>query len=233
MHTQQQIQNNLTILQENIAQSLNKSGRTSEQLRLVAVSKTHPISSIENAVSSGLLIFGENRMQEALTKIPLLPDSLEWHFIGHLQKNKVRYCPSSFQWIHSIDSSELVQLLEKRCANTQQPLKALIQVNLSQESTKGGVWEWEELCRVAETLLSCQWLQWKGLMTIAAPQAGETKIRHTFATLYQWKEKLVQEFGNQEECTELSMGMSSDYGWAIEEGATLIRIGSAIFGERC
>ncbi len=232
MQTQEQIQNSLTILQENILQAAHKSGRTPEEIQVVAVSKTHPVSTIEQAVGAGQVIFGENRMQEALKKIPALPASLEWHFIGHLQKNKARYCPGKFQWIHSVDSAELVQMLEKRCANTQQKMKALVQVNLSKESTKGGVWEWEALRHLAENLLSCQWLEWKGLMTIAAPKAGETEIRRTFSTLYQWKEKLVQEFGNQKDCTELSMGMSSDYGWAIEEGATLIRIGSAIFGER-
>lgn len=232
MECKQHIQENLKILKDKIVEAVQKSGRTPEDVQLIAVSKTFPPPLIQAAFEAGQWRFGENRMQDALQKIPQLPESLEWHFVGHLQKNKARQCPGNFQWIHSIDSSDLIHALEKRCELEQQEIKGLLQVNLSQEATKGGVLAWDDLCRLTEILLEGRWLKLKGLMTIADPLDNEKATRQTFATLGQWRERLVQKFGNQEECTELSMGMSSDYLWAIEEGATLIRIGSAIFGKR-
>ena len=232
MESHQQIQENLKNLNEKIFETIQKSGRKQEEVQLIAISKTFPVPMIQAAFEGGQWRFGENRIQEALEKIPLLPESLEWHLVGHLQKNKARHCPGRFQWIHSIHSSELVHMLEKRCEKEQEEIKVLIQANLSRESTKSGVWQWDDLCQVAESLLSCHWIKLKGLMTIADPRDNEKDTRQTFATLYQWRERLVQKYGNRKECTELSMGMSSDYSWAIEEGATFIRIGSAIFGER-
>ena len=228
----QQIQDNLQKLHDQIAQALSKAGRGLQDVQLIAVSKTFPPTLVQAAFDAGQVCFGENRIQEALEKIPALPASLEWHLVGHLQKNKARFCPGNFQWIHSLDSQELVEKLEKRCAQEQQTLKGLIQINLSGESSKQGLWEWDELCRLTESMLACQWLQLKGLMTIAEANVGEKKTRATFEKLREWKRSLVARFGNEEECTELSMGMSSDYRWAIAEGATLIRIGSAIFGQR-
>ena len=232
MEIDHQIQENLQILLQKIAAATKKSRRSHEDVKLIAVSKTFPVSMIQTAFEAGQWRFGENRIQDALEKIPQLPESLEWHFVGHLQKNKARQCPGKFHWIHSIDSLDLVKVLEKRCALEQQEIKVLIQINLSQESTKSGVLEWDDLCVLTENLLGCRWLKFKGLMTIAYPQDNEKKTRQSFATLCRWREHLVQKFGNPEECTELSMGMSADFLWAIEEGATLIRVGSAIFGKR-
>ncbi len=228
----QQIKANLEKIRREIQASVQISGRHTEEVRLIAVSKTFPAAAIEAAMAAGQWQFGENRVQEALEKIPLLSRDIEWHLVGHLQKNKARHCPGKFQWIHSIDSSQLVDALEKRCQQSQSVIKVLIQVNLSRESSKWGIWEWDELCRLVEHLLSCQCLQLKGLMTMADHQANEKETRKIFATLYQWRERLIRHFGIQKDCTELSMGMSSDYKWAIEEGATFIRIGSAIFGRR-
>ncbi|MBF0280115.1 MAG: YggS family pyridoxal phosphate-dependent enzyme [SAR324 cluster bacterium] len=232
MENDHSIQANLILLKQKITESALRSGRTEKDVQLVAVSKTFPVPMIREAFEAGQWRFGENRIQDALQKIPLLPESLEWHFVGHLQKNKARQCPGNFQWIHSIDSTELVKTLEKRCELEKKNINALIQVNLSKETTKSGLLEWDDLCTVAEEILGCRWLKLKGLMTIADPQDSEKDTRKTFAMLAHWRERLVQKFGNQEECTELSMGMSADYLWAIEEGATLIRIGSAIFGKR-
>lgn len=226
-----QIQDNLKKLHEQMAHALSKAGRASQEVKLIAISKTFPADQVQAAFEAGQLCFGENRIQEALEKIPALPASLEWHLVGHLQKNKARFCPGNFQWIHSLDSQELVERLEKRCAQEQQQINGLIQVNLSGESSKQGIWEWDDLCRLTESMLACQWVKLKGLMTLAEANVGEKKTRATFEKLRQWKTCLVEQFGN-EECTELSMGMSSDYPWAIAEGATFIRIGSAIFGQR-
>lgn len=232
MDPAQQIEENLKQLDAQISDAMQKVGRKRDEVRLIAVSKTFPIARVQSAFQAGQLCFGENRIQEALEKIPALPASLEWHLVGHLQKNKARFCPGNFQWIHSIDSLELIQQLEKRCAQAQQKMQGLIQINLSQESSKQGVWAWEDLCQLTEKMLACHWLKLRGLMTIAEANVSEKKTRTTFAMLRQWQERLVRTFGNQEECTELSMGMSADYPWAIAEGATLIRIGSAIFGQR-
>ena len=226
----QQIKANLEKLHQEIQESAQKCGRSKEEIRLIAVSKTFPAAAIEAATAAGQWRFGENRVQEALEKFPLLPEEIEWHLVGHLQRNKARHCPGRFQWIHSIDSLQLVDVLEKRSQQAQKNIKVLIQINLSRESSKQGIWEWDELCRLVEHLLSCRSLQLKGLMTMANLQSNEKETRKIFATLYQWKERLVQKFGNQQDCKELSMGMSSDYQWAIAEGATFVRIGSAIFG---
>lgn len=226
------IADNLKQLNETILETIHQTGRKEDDVKLIAVSKTHPSEIIQIAHNQGQWRFGENRIQDAIEKVPQLPDSIEWHFIGHLQKNKAKFCPGNFQWIHSIDSDVLVQTLEKRCALTQDKINVLIQANLTQETTKSGVRGWDDLCHIAERLMSCQWLTLRGLMTIADPQSNEQETRQTFATLFQWKEKLTQKFDNEAECNELSMGMSSDYSWAIQEGATLIRVGSAIFGPR-
>ena len=232
MLSQQPIKANLDKLHQEIRESAQKCGRRMEEVRLIAISKTFPAAAVEAAFAAGQWRFGENRAQEAIGKIPLLPQDIEWHLVGHLQRNKVRHCLGKFQWIHSIDSMQLVDALEKRGQQYQVSTKVLVQVNLTRESTKTGIREWDDLCCLVEHLLSCRSLQFKGLMTMANPQSNEKETRKIFATLYQWRERLARRFGNQQTITELSMGMSSDYKWAIEEGATFIRIGSAIFGTR-
>ncbi len=151
--------------------------------------------------------------------------------IGHLQKNKARFCPGRFDWIHSIDSQELLELLEKQCALQSQPIQILLQANLSQENSKSGVSDYDNLCRLLEKAQDCQWLSCRGLMTMAAATDDANEIRRTFAQLRTWLEKLRNEF-TLATFTELSMGMSSDYRIAIAEGATMIRLGTALFGER-
>lgn len=228
----QTLQTNLQRLNETIQNAIDQAKRKPEEVQLIAVSKTHPVSLIQAVFDAGQWRFGENKVQDAIQKIPELPDSIEWHFIGSLQKNKARYCPGNFQWIHSIDSVDLVNALEKRCVGQQTTINVLIQANLSQETSKHGVWEWDELCRITDRLGECQGLRLRGLMTMAAPNVGEVETRKTFAQLREWKERLAKQFGIENACTELSMGMSSDYQWAIQEGATLVRVGSAIFGAR-
>ena len=222
----------LTELSAELAELATEAGRSPEEIKLIAVSKTHPSELIAEAFQAGQVRFGENRVQEASEKIERLQNpGIEWHLIGHLQKNKARFCPGRFDWIHSIDSQELLELLEKQCALQSQPIQILLQANLSQENSKSGVSDYDNLCRLLEKAQDCQWLSCRGLMTMAAATDDANEIRRTFTQLRTWLEKLRNEF-TLTTFTELSMGMSSDYRIAIAEGATMIRLGTALFGER-
>ena len=222
----------LTELSTELAELATQAGRSPEEIKLIAVSKTHPSELIAEAFQAGQVRFGENRVQEASEKIKKLQNpGIEWHLIGHLQKNKARFCPGRFDWIHSVDSQELLELLEKQCALQSQPIQILLQANLSQEDSKSGVSDYDNLCRLLEKTQGCQWLRCRGLMTMAAATDDANKIRKTFSQLRTWLEKLRNEF-TLTTFTELSMGMSSDYRIAIAEGATMVRLGTALFGER-
>ena len=222
----------LTELSAELAELATEAGRSPEEIKLIAVSKTHPSELIAEAFQAGQVRFGENRVQEASEKIERLQNpGIEWHLIGHLQKNKARFCPGRFDWIHSVDSQELLELLEKQCALQSQPIQILLQANLSQEDSKSGVSDYDNLCRLLEKTQGCQWLHCRGLMTMAAATDDANKIRKTFSQLRTWLEKLRNEF-TLTTFTELSMGMSSDYRIAIAEGATMVRLGTALFGER-
>jgi len=222
----------LTELSAELSELATQAGRSPEEIKLIAVSKTHPSELIAEAFQAGQVRFGENRVQEASEKIERLQNpGIEWHLIGHLQKNKARFCPGRFDWIHSVDSQELLELLEKQCALQSQPIQILLQANLSQEDSKSGVSDYDNLCRLLEKTQGCQWLRCRGLMTMAAATDDANKIRKTFSQLRTWLEKLRNEF-TLTTFTELSMGMSSDYRIAIAEGATMVRLGTALFGER-
>ena len=227
------IKDNLAVVQQQLSQAATEAGRSPEDIQLIAVSKTKPAEMINEAVLANHTAFGENMVQEAINKMSALNniDNIEWHMIGHLQKNKVKFCPGNFQWIHSIDSIELAKKLEERCALKQQNINVLIQVNLSQEKSKYGVQQLDELFQLAETLHAGQWIKLRGLMTIPAPDLGETSTRKLFEKLRMWKDQLQNEL-DAPEITELSMGMTADFQWAIQEGATMIRLGTAIFGSR-
>ena len=222
----------LAELSAELAELATEAGRSPEEIKLIAVSKTHPSELIAEAFQAGQVRFGENRVQEASEKIERLQNpGIEWHLIGHLQKNKARFCPGRFDWIHSVDSQELLELLEKQCALQSQPIQILLQANLSQEDSKSGVSDYDNLCRLLEKTQGCQWLRCRGLMTMAAATDDANKIRKTFSQLRTWLEKLRNEF-TLTTFTELSMGISSDYRIAIAEGATMVRLGTALFGER-
>ena len=227
------VKDRLAVVQQQINQAAIQSGRTPEDIKLIAVSKTKSVEQIREALAAKQIAFGENRIQEALGKIEALSSNqqVEWHFIGHLQKNKVKFCPENFQWIHTVESIELTGKLEARFALAKKKINVLIQVNLSREESKSGLQEWEGILRVAETIFSGQWLKLRGLMTIPAPDLGEIKTRKIYEQMRKWRDKLQYEL-NAPEITELSMGMTADFNWAIQEGATMIRIGTAIFGAR-
>jgi pyridoxal phosphate enzyme (YggS family) len=227
------VKDKLALVQQQITQAAIQSGRTPEEIQLIAVSKTKPVELIKEALAAKQTAFGENRIQEALGKIDVLRNSpeVEWHLIGHLQKNKVKFCPGNFQWIHSVESVELANKLEARCALTNKNINVLIQVNLSREKSKSGLQKWDDILRVAESISAGQWLKFRGLMTIPAPNFGELKTRKIYEQIRKWRDKLRHELDSAE-ITELSMGMTADYHWAIQEGATMIRVGTAIFGPR-
>ena len=227
------IKYNLAVVQQQLSQAATEAGRSPEDIQLIAVSKTKPAEMINEAVLANHTAFGENMVQEAINKMSALNniDNIEWHMIGHLQKNKVKFCPGNFQWIHSIDSIELAKKLEERCALKQQNINVLIQVNLSQEKSKFGVQQLDELFQLAETLHTGHWIKLRGLMTIPEPDLGEASTRKIFEKLRMWRDQMQKELCAPE-INELSMGMTADFKWAIQEGATMIRLGTAIFGPR-
>ena len=227
------IKDNLAVVRQNLSQAATEAGRSPEEIQLIAVSKTKPAEMINEAVLANHTAFGENMVQEAINKMSALNniDNIEWHMIGHLQKNKVKFCPGNFQWIHSIDSIELAKKLEERCALIQQNINVLIQVNISREKSKYGVQHLEELFRLAETLHAGHWIKLRGLMTIPEPDLGEASTRKIFEKLRTWRDQLRKELCAPE-INELSMGMTEDFKWAIQAGATMIRVGTAIFGPR-
>jgi len=227
------IKDNLAVVRQHLSQAATEAGRSPEEIQLIAVSKTKPAAMINETVLANHTAFGENMVQEAINKMSALNnlDNIEWHMIGHLQKNKVKFCPGNFQWIHSIDSIELAKKLEERCALKQQNINVLIQVNLSQEKSKYGIHQFDELFQLAETLHAGHWIKLRGLMTIPEPDLGEASTRKIFRKLRMWRDELQKELCAPE-INELSMGMTADFKWAIQEGATMIRLGTAIFGPR-
>jgi PLP dependent protein len=223
------IEENLARVREQIAVAAARAGRVKEEIELVAVSKTHPAEKVQAAFEAGQTLFGESRVQEARAKIPLLPSRLRWHFIGHLQKNKIRHALPLFELFHGIDSLAVAQEMHRVAEEEGMHPRVLLEVNLAGEASKHGFAP-EELQRDLEPTLSLGRLTVEGLMTIPplAPEAEAS--RHYFVALRELRDKLETEFNVR--LPQLSMGMSGDFPIAIEEGATLVRVGTAIFGER-
>ena len=219
----------LAQVRELMADAARKSGRTAEQIELVAVSKTHAAEKVQEAIEAGQLLFGESRVQEARAKIPLLPSRLRWHFIGHLQKNKIRHALPLFELFHGIDSLALAQEMERIAEEEGMRPRVLLEVNVAGEASKHG-FSPEALRRDLEAALSLGRLTIEGLMTLPpfAPEAEAS--RQYFVALRKLRDQLEAEFDVR--LPQLSMGMSGDFPIAIEEGATLVRVGTAIFGER-
>ena len=219
----------LAQVRELMGDAARKSGRTAEQIELVAVSKTYAAEKVQEAIEAGQLLFGESRVQEARAKIPLLPSRLRWHFIGHLQKNKIRHALPLFELFHGIDSLALAQEMERIAEEEGIRPRVLLEVNVAGEASKHG-FSPEALRRDLEAALSLDRLAIEGLMTLPplAPEAEAS--RRYFVALRELRDQLEAEF--EVRLPQLSMGMSGDFPIAIEEGATLVRVGTAIFGER-
>lgn len=222
---------NLARVRQDIAQAACRAGRDPAALTLIAVSKTQPPSAIAAALAAGQQAFGENTVQDALIKVPLFPQA-EWHFIGHLQSNKAKHIPGQFAWLHTLDSLSLARRLARLMPPNTAPLNVLIEVNVTRDPRKHGVVP-DALIPLIETLIAADLrpLALRGLMTIGPYPASESQVRAAFAGLRELRDSARAQFGLPA-FTELSMGMSTDYAQAIQEGATMLRIGSAIFGDR-
>ena len=223
------LEQRLAAVLENVAVAARKAGRPPEEIELVAVSKTHDPDSIREVADTGQLVFGERRVQEARAKIPLLASRLRWHFIGHLQKNKIRAALPFFELFHSVDSLELAQQFQRVADEEGQRPKVLLEVNVAGEATKFG-FKPEALEAQIEEIVTLNRLEVAGLMAMAplAPEAEHS--RPYFRQLRELRDRLKHDAGVG--LPQLSMGMSGDYAVAVEEGATLVRVGSAIFGTR-
>lgn len=219
----------LSAIRERIASAAQRSGRAPGEVRLVAVSKTHPAAAVAAAVAGGQHVFGESRVQEARDKIPSCPPGLQWHFIGHLQTNKVRQALPLFSLFHSVDSIRLAEAMDRIAGETGRTVRVLAEVNISGEATKRGFTP-ESLREHFGRLTALPRLKLAGLMTMAPWSEEPEDARPVFRALRVLRDELETAGGTK--LPELSMGMSGDFEPAIEEGSTLVRIGTAIFGTR-
>jgi pyridoxal phosphate enzyme (YggS family) len=223
------IAENLERVREQIAEAAAKVRRAPAEIELVAITKMHPAERVREAIEAGQTLFGESRVQEARAKIPELPSAIRWHFVGHLQKNKIRHALPLFEMIHSVDSLALAQDMNRIAEEEGLHPRVLLEVNVAGEGSKFGFAP-DKLRAQMEQLLMLPRLSIKGLMTIP-PIAEEAEAsRKYFVELRQLRDAFEKEFNLK--LPQLSMGMTQDYAVAIEEGATLVRVGTAIFGER-
>lgn len=212
-----------------ISEAIAKARRAADSVTLVAVSKTHPPAALREALEAGVTTFGENRVQEARAKIPLISDRARWHFIGHLQRNKVRQALPLFDLLHGVDSLEIARDIQRVAGELGLSAHVLLEVNVAQESTKFG-FRPKQLYSQLEELMRLDRLHIDGLMAIPPPAREPEDSRGYFRTLRELRDHLRKESGLS--LPHLSMGMSNDFCVAIEEGATLVRVGSALFGAR-
>jgi PLP dependent protein len=223
------IAENIANLRQKIEETCKRSERNPDEVNLIAVSKYFGVDAIIEAKKCGLTDFGENRAQELTLKYEKLGDSVVWHMIGTLQKNKVKYAVNAAELIHSVDSIELVEEINKRAEKIDKVQKILLEVKTSEEETKSGLETENEIMSLVKRCFELKNIDLKGLMTMAPLTEDANIIRKSFRDLRNLKDQINNKGYN---LTELSMGMTSDFEIAIEEGATMIRIGSAIFGDR-
>ncbi len=224
------IHENLEYVRNEIADAAEQSGRSPDAVRLVAVSKTVSIDKVREAAEYGQKTFGENRADEFAEKYDALSgQNYEWHFIGHLQRNKVRQVVTRAHWVHSVDREALADRMQRLASEEDVHPQILMQVNVSGEDSKFGVIP-DDAPRLQEKILDCSNLSCRGLMMMAPPEASDDDLRRLFAATRQLRDELASEFALR--LPELSMGMTSDFRLAIAEGATIVRIGSEVFGER-
>ncbi len=226
------IKQNIDNIREQMELACENAGRDPKEVRLVAVSKLHPAGLVREAYAAGQMVFGENRVQETAQKIPTLNDlPLEWHFIGHLQTNKIKKVVPLVSMIHTVDSERLIEALQAECEKIDTSIDVLLQVNVGGEDQKYGV-SASEIEYLLTALQNAPRLSCRGLMTVPPYEEDVEQVRPYFAQLRELGEKYKDNLCQAERPIELSMGMSHDFHVAIEEGATLIRIGTAIFGAR-
>jgi len=222
---------NLEEIRDRVARAARKVGRNPDSVRIVAVSKTVPISRIEEAIAAGVRVLGENRVQEAREKVRAIGKKIPWHLIGHLQTNKVHPAVSLFDMVHSVDSLRVATALNREAGKQEKLLPVLVQVNISGEARKSGV-AVDRALELIEQVAGMTSLQLQGLMTIppyaADPEAG----RSIYRRLRELRDHVNAEGLSRTPLRHLSMGMSHDFEVAVEEGATMVRVGTLLFGER-
>ncbi len=223
------IQENLAKVRERIAVAAGRAGRAPESVKLIAVSKTFPAEAVQSAYAAGQRLFGENKVQDLALKNTALPKDIQWHMIGHLQGNKVKSAIENADYIHAADSVKLLRRIDRLAGELGRSPKVLLEINISGEESKFGA-DAELVKELARNAAECGNISVTGLMTMAPFGVSESGLRSVFSSLRKLRDALELEFGL--DLPELSMGMSGDFEIAIEEGATMVRIGTSIFGGR-
>ena len=225
------IRENYQAVEQKVCEACKRSKRAREEVTLIAVSKTKPVSMIQEAIKAGATVFGENKVQELCEKYEELPKHLHWHMIGHLQRNKVKYIVDKAELIHSVDSLRLAQEINKEAIKKELTVNIMVEVNVAEEESKFGVGveETEDLIREIAKLSN---IKVQGLMTIAPYVENPEENRGVFRTLKKLAVDIKMKNIDNVRMDVLSMGMTGDYQVAIEEGATMVRVGTGIFGER-
>lgn len=225
------ITDNLDAVEKKIQAACDRAQRSRDSVTLIAVSKTKPVSDIREAMDYGIKVFGENKVQELRDKTSEIKEDLHWHMIGHLQNNKVKYLPGMVDMIHSVDNLKLAQEIEKQAAKHDIVMDILCEVNMAGEDTKFGLTP-EECIPFVDSIKDFEHIRIRGLMTIAPYTEDPESNRQYFKGLRELLNKANEMKLTKEPMDTLSMGMTGDYEVAVEEGATLIRVGTGIFGER-
>ena len=225
------LRENLQEVEERIQEACRRAGRDRSEVTLVAVSKTKPVSMLKEAYDLGVRVFGENKVQEIREKYEALPKDIEWHMIGHLQTNKVKYIADKVSLIHSVDSLRLAETIEKEAVKHNRIVDILLEVNVAEEESKFGI-KTSEVLALAENVVQLPHIRLRGLMTIAPFVENPEKNRAIFANLHELYVDIKEKNIDNGTVSILSMGMTNDYEVAIEEGATMVRVGTGIFGAR-
>ena len=225
------ITENLEQVRKNIDEACRMAGRDPKEVTLIAVSKTKPVSMLKEAYDAGARCFGENKVQEIMDKHPQLPEDIQWHMIGHLQRNKVKYIVDKVSMIHSVDSLRLAQTIEQEAAKHNVCVPVLLEVNVAQEESKFGL-KMDEVLPLIETIADFPHIKVQGLMTIAPYVENAEDNRDFFRQLKKLSVGIEAKNINNVSMSVLSMGMTGDYQVAVQEGATMVRVGTGIFGER-
>ena len=225
------ITTNINKIKQRIAAAAARCNRASDSIKLLAVTKTVPLPAIEQAIEAGITAMGENYVQEAKEKIAVIGQRVSWHMIGHLQTNKAKYTVNLFDYIHSVDRLELAAEINKRARLIDRKINILIEINVSGEKTKNGITT-SETIELIKNVSMLESVSVKGLMTMAPYSTNPENSRPYFSELRNLRNKIISEGITNIQMEELSMGMTDDFEIAIEEGATIVRIGRAIFGQR-
>ena len=222
---------NINSIKQRIAAAAAKSQRAPDSIKLLAVTKTVPPVFLGKAIDAGITMFGENYVQEAKEKIAVIEERIQWHMIGHLQTNKAKYVVNLFDYIHSVDRMELAEEINRRAGLISRKINILIEINTSGEKTKSGI-EASQALELIQDVSVLENISIKGLMTMAPYSSNPENSRPCFSELKKLQKNIIKEGIKGIQLDELSMGMTDDFEIAIEEGATIVRIGRAIFGER-